>query len=173
VTRQSGNLELIGRASYTLGETLIAQGDYAGGRAAMEETLEIARKLGHLEGEAYALRDIGVAARGLGDGSAALASLREALLLLRRLEQHHPLIETLAWIARVYQDQGKREDAARLFGAVDRLAKERNVSFGPDTALPDSDELIRMSAADADWAAAMSVGATLSLDDTMALALGE
>ena len=82
------------------------QGDYAGGRAAAEESLAVARALGDRAGMATALQELGREAVHHGDFAAAPAPLEESLALLRELADPSGVALSLSFLGQLASFQG-------------------------------------------------------------------
>jgi hypothetical protein len=85
------------------------------------ESLEIFRKEGHPQGMASGLHNLGLVALERGDPAEARAILLESLEIFRSLGARWNVGDVVAGLACVEVARGRLEDAARLFGAADRI----------------------------------------------------
>ena len=102
------------RARVLTGLEMLAwnQGDYAGGRRALEEALALWHEAGDHRGVAVCLDHLGIVARQQGDFGAARAFWEEGLPLQRQLGDQVGLASMLDGLGQMLRDQGDY-DAAR------------------------------------------------------------
>jgi len=173
LARRLGRAELLGRALSTMGMITFQRKDYAESRTLNVELLEIATGLDHKEGMFFAMRDIGVALSEEGDFAAALPWLRKALAIATVGEMPLLMSETMVRIAQIYSAQGMEPDSAKLNAMLDRLATEGTVIFPPDSPKPAVAELERLAAQDSQWAGILTEGRSMTMEQGVALAMGE
>ncbi len=78
-----------------------------------QDALQTARKIHYQEGEAWALRNLGIAKAIQGKGDEALQHLQEALQIFERLDNFKGLGLTLSNLGTVHQQMGLLEKAAQ------------------------------------------------------------
>jgi tetratricopeptide (TPR) repeat protein len=78
-----------------------------------QDALQLARKIHYQEGEAWALRNLGIAKAIQGKGEEALQHLQEALQIFERLDNFRGLGLTLSNLGTVHQQMGILEKAAQ------------------------------------------------------------
>ncbi len=95
-----------------------------------EDALELARKIHYQEGEAWALRNLGIANAIQGHGDVSVQHLEEALHLFQKLDNFKGLGLTLSNLGTVHQQMGLLEKAAQyLTHALRYLELAPDLSF--------------------------------------------
>jgi tetratricopeptide (TPR) repeat protein len=123
----SGNLIRAGTPRSTRGHALIFLARPEEGLAEAGEALELARSLGHAEGEAYALWHCAEALAALGRGDEALASAGEALAIAERIGHREWTAASLRAVGIARQATGDLGGAQEAFAAS--LAASENLSL--------------------------------------------
>jgi tetratricopeptide (TPR) repeat protein len=153
----------------------MAQGDYAGGRAAQRESAAIRRELGNREGGPLSLTILGQIARLEGEASEARACFSEAVRLFRDLGgERRYLSWTLDGVAGTAAEEGRWARAARLFGAATAARAAVGDAAVPVLADRSEHDLARARAAlGQSFAAAWSEGRAMTLEQAITHALEE
>lgn len=155
----SGDLLAVGTPRSTRGHALVFLDRPAEALADIAEALELARTLGHAEGEAYALWHQAEALAGLGRGQEALAAAHEALAIARRLGHREWTSACLRGVGIAHQALGQPDRAEGAFLASLAVAEDLPLFAG--------------------WAAARAVlarvdqGVTAGSDDLVRRAMDE
>ena len=123
----SGDLLRAGTPRSTRGHALTFMGRPGDGLIDARRALELARSLGHSEGEAYALWHCSEAMSGLGQPEEALASATSALLLAERIGHREWTAATLRALGIAHQAAGDLPAAAEAFHRS--LAASDNLSL--------------------------------------------
>ena len=84
----------------------------------MQEAVAIAREVGDLRELAMAVRFLGHVLYNLGEYEAAAASLKESLLLARRLQDHFGIPWSLHFLGDLVLQQGDSRQAQELYQEV-------------------------------------------------------
>ncbi len=100
------------------------QGDYAAARALHEESLDIARELGHLPAVAGSLGHLGDVAHQLGDYPQAQSLFEDALAILRQLNDRHGVAEVLNKLGLTVRCRGDHVAARRLYEEALLIGRE-------------------------------------------------
>jgi predicted ATPase len=124
IARELGNRNGVARSLGNLGMVKCAQHDYASARLLFEECRTIMRELGDRDGLATALHSLGAVAYELGDFAAATAHYVESLSILWELGHRVRIVYSLEELASVAAALGNPAQAARLWGAGERLREE-------------------------------------------------
>jgi len=109
----------------------LAQNNYAEARTCYEESLVIARTLGHQPAVSFALANLGEIAHNLGDYQAALSRYRESILLLSNMGDQLSLTAVLESYAFVLIDQNESERAVLLLSAAEAARESLNSPLSP------------------------------------------
>jgi len=171
--RASGNIGLISSSLNNLGCVAWNQGDHARARILYEESLALSRTVGELYASAVALHNLGEVAHDQGDADRAAALFGEGLTLGRAMGDKETMASCLEGCAHVAVAQGQPGRATHLLGAADALRAATGVPFPPTDQAGYDRTVIAARAALGDdaFAAAWAAGATLSLEQAVALAL--
>jgi non-specific serine/threonine protein kinase len=129
--RAVGDTDAIAALLGNLGSIAFFQGDYAKAMTHAEESLALYRSLGSVHGTASVLSHVGRALLELGDYERAEAMLSEGLLLSWQVGNKWYTIAALEGLAGTATARGEWERAARLFGAVEAIAKANGVAVHP------------------------------------------
>jgi tetratricopeptide (TPR) repeat protein len=136
IQRELGDRWGIADTVLNLGNVAYSQGDYASARSLHEESLALKRELGDKRGSAMSLNNLGHVAHSQGDYASARPLLEESLLIRRELGDRPGIAYTLESFASLNAKEDNREQAARLWGAAERLREE----IGTPLAIDDRDE---------------------------------
>jgi tetratricopeptide (TPR) repeat protein len=98
-------------------------GRYAEAQGYLEESLAIARALGHAERMANALRMLGLVSRAQGERTTARCHLEASLALARRLEHKGQLYAVLTALAELHRLEGNLDAAELLYEESLMLAR--------------------------------------------------
>jgi DNA-binding CsgD family transcriptional regulator len=169
--RESGDTGQLAESLVALGRSYGLRGDFARARNALEESLELARRIGNKHAMPHALLTLGDLARAQRDVRAALAWYRQALHLYPQLGRRVAAI-ALRRYAGACAAAGQQVRAARLFGALstygdqpdERLAIYRGLGF-------DDSDALRTMLGDAALAAAWAEGRAMTLEQAIEHAL--
>ncbi len=156
-----------------LGVVAAAQGDYATARAHFEQSAAVRRRLNDNSFLAYSLGWLALASVRLGDLAAARAALEEGVEVRRELGDEGGLAASLEGLAAVAAAEGKADQAARLFGAAERV-RERVGNSLPSSEMGEyryNVEVARSQMAGDEFAAAWAAGRAMSLEDAVGYAL--
>lgn len=156
-----------------LGSIAISRGEYAQAVSLSEESLALYRSLGSVHGVASVSGHLGRARLELGDLDRARAVLREGVTLGQRVGNKWYVIQALEGLAGVATAQGDWEQGARLFGAVEGLARTTGIAVHPaDRAVNDRYlDAIRNGLDETAFASAWEAGIALPLEQAVADAL--
>ena len=113
-------------ALFDAGQLCCWMGRYAEAQGYLEESLAIARELGHKKGVAVVLQPLAMASLGQGDLAAARGHLEEALVLARELGNKREIAAALNALAQVRRAEGDLDAAEPLYENVLALARELN-----------------------------------------------
>jgi len=146
------------------------QGDYQQAAMYYGESLGLAQELGHKEGVAIALQNLGYVAQHQGDIAQAAAHFRASLTLAQELGKKDLTALSLAGLAGVAAAEGKTERAARLFGASQALLDAIGATLDPiDKADYDRGMIMSRTQLDAaTFAAAWEAGRAMTLEQAIA-----
>src|SRR5919199_779394 len=111
------------RAAALVGAAQLArtQGDYAGAKGVLEESLALYRQLGLQRNIALVVLTLGEVAQGQGDYAAARELLHESLATMAAAGEQLELPWALDTVAHLAVDEGQGERAVRLAGAAGQL----------------------------------------------------
>ncbi len=158
-----------------LGEVEHCRGSYNKADYLYQQSLEICRELGDKPGISSALLDAGHVDIRRGHATQAAARFKESLTTRRHLGDTRGMIESLAAMAGVTASLGDLSMAGCLFGAVDAALRSTGFHLYPVDRLEYSRNLEMADAnprlSEAAWAAALSEGAAMSLDEAADAAL--
>ena len=147
--------------------------DYAAGQQAQEECRDIYQSLGYRRGVATAVQNLGAFAFDLGDYARARALFCDALRIRRDLGLQRGYAYSFEFIADVNEMEKRYEDAVQLLAAADTL----RVRIGAPVEQVNQEEnehaltRLRAQLGDVVFELAWSKGATMTTEQTIALAL--
>jgi tetratricopeptide (TPR) repeat protein len=171
--RRRGDLPVIAVANSNACWLDLLEQRYDAAAAGFRPFVDIARGLGNAPWEADGLRGLGVAMLGLGKRAEARTALTSSLdLLASDPTPGRELTATLLWIA-LATEAGDVRSAARLAGAIAAIRSNARLTgwFGEvELRRPFEQPLIDALGED-DWAREQAAGATLTLEEVIALAL--
>jgi predicted ATPase/class 3 adenylate cyclase len=121
LSRQTGNRAGEMAALHHLGEAYRDLNDFARGEALLEESVELGRELGDLYHAAHSLHSLGDLALDQGDLGRARTRYLEGLDPILDADDHRGAAHCLAGIASAVAREGRHEQAAVLWGAVEQL----------------------------------------------------
>jgi predicted ATPase/DNA-binding winged helix-turn-helix (wHTH) protein len=162
-------------ACASLGIVAMAQRDDAAAQPLLEESISICRELKDGWALALPLRNLGIMALRQGDYDRAAALLRESLIVLRPLKERWFLSRSIESLAQVLALRGDYEQAARLFGAGEALREALGATVLPFYRVDYERGIATLRAGlnEASLAAAWDAGRAMSIEETIAYALGE
>jgi predicted ATPase/class 3 adenylate cyclase len=117
----------------SLGMIANMQRRYAEERVLLEQSLAMYRELEDEQGAAYALLNVAIGARDVGELERAKATHLEALDIQRRLGDDVEIAYSLCYLARVEADLGNYDDAARML--EDALRSFEQLDYSQGTAM--------------------------------------
>jgi predicted ATPase/DNA-binding SARP family transcriptional activator len=175
IFREMGDRHGIAYCLINLGEAAWSQGDYASARSLQEESLEIGRELGNMMGVAQSLGNLGNVAWSQGDYASARSLQEESLDIKRQLGDRRGIASSLEAFAGLNGKAIKREKAARLWGAAERLREEIGSPLRPT----DQEEqngaaaAVRAAIGENAFAAAWAEGRIMTMEQAIEYALTE
>jgi predicted ATPase/transcriptional regulator with XRE-family HTH domain len=164
----------MGIALNLLGWTRLEQGDPAGAIAQFLEAKAICQRSGNLPSVGWALRNLGCAYTKAGEYEEAGRSLRACLRIYRQIGFASGSIMAFEILAALAAEQGHVTEAVRWIGVADAL---RRVTGEPRRLLEEEMyhrrtlELTQAALSKHAWQAAWAEGASLPLEEAIALAL--
>jgi len=171
--RDLGDGHYILLAGNALGWVLDHLGDREARRKILEQTLREARAQRDWAVVAMDLDELAFFARDEGRFDEALSMLTEALRLKRELDMPSAIVESLCRFARLLAACGATEKAARLLGATQALRQD----IGGFSWVADENEVtlseLGTQLDEAALGEALEQGRKLTLDEAVALALGQ
>jgi predicted ATPase len=173
INRELGDRRGIADCLNNLGLIAYMQGDYGSARALHQESLEIYREIADRRGISDCLYRLGQVAVGQDDYAFARNLHQESLAIRREIGNLIGIVYSLESIASLYVKEDKREQAARLWGAVERLCQE----IGLPLLLGDRDEQdrktaeVRAALGENDFATAWNEGCTMTMEQAIEYAL--
>jgi predicted ATPase/class 3 adenylate cyclase len=176
LARELGYVTTLARHLFSLGYTLILEGDYERGAALNEEAATLFREHEHKGGGLeYLLDNLGWAALYRGDPEQAKAAYEEGLALCKELGEKVAASAYLEGLACVAGSEGEAERAARLFGAAEALREAVGWQL-----MPEEDALkepylgsARSQLDEASWEAAWAEGRGMTFNEAVSYALEE
>ena len=111
-------------ALFDAGQIAYFIGRYADAQAYLEESVAIARELGHKPGIAAVLQPLGMACLGQGDLATARRHLDEALQLAHELGEKRSIAAALNARAQLHRVEGELDRAEPLYDRVLEIARE-------------------------------------------------
>jgi predicted ATPase len=121
LSRQSGDRAAEIASLHHLGETYRDLNDLARAEALLEEVVELARKIGDGLQAAHSLHSLGDLALDRGEIERARARYLESLDLFDDADDHRGALHCLAGTAAAVAMEGRHDEAAMLWGAVEQL----------------------------------------------------
>jgi predicted ATPase/DNA-binding SARP family transcriptional activator len=112
----------IGHAHLALGHIVLAEGAYAEAQSLLREAVAIYREIGQRDELCWALADLGVAARGLGDTRQARRCVYEAAWIATETPLFFGPLIVLPVAALLLTDQGENERAVELYALASRYS---------------------------------------------------
>ena len=173
--RERGNRRGIAGSLNNLGEVALAQGNLTRARLLCEEALALRQGLNDRAGIASSLINLGLIACAQGDLARARLLYEEGLVLFRELGDTRGVGDTMEGQAQVVAAHGHAARAAHLLGAAEAVRAAIGAPLLP-RAKAAHDRTVaaaRTSLGDDAFAAAWAMGATLLLEQAIALALEE
>jgi predicted ATPase len=172
--RQAGVRGTLGGQLLVQGNVLLERGELERAQAAAVEGLELLRAQGDEGGQAHCLEVLSEAACRRRDAADGRRYAREALELFQRLEDPAGMAVSLLLLAGVASLEGQFARTGRLFGFAHSMVGHSGTYNGLTqhgvSALLSS---AREALGDEAWAAAVSAGRALSLEEAIAEALEE
>jgi len=165
-----GDLDQLADCRAYLGEIAMLQGDYVAADRLLEESMALYREAGSVFGVCTILASKGRLALQQGDQEQAIWFFRESLSLRRRFTSPRPVAAILAYLAMAQAASEQPLMAARLAAA--RMALDDGslpAVAGYDAAV----DVIRGRLDEATFQAAWDRGQTMTMEDSIAFALGE
>ena len=170
---QAGNVGVQAASMVNLGLADLYDGDYESALSACTNALQLARTFALHSVESFSLLGLGFASLGLGRRHEARGYFSELLELVLAADQtEHTNFASAASGIALAAEQRAAASAARLRGAVQQLRRQREFLVSPqDDKLERHFEqpLVDALATEA-WQREQATGATLTLDETIALA---
>jgi predicted ATPase len=124
VFRELGDKWGVAQSLSNLGLVAHSQSDHAASRSLQEQSLEIMRELGDRRGIAFSLAGLADLDLSLGNHASARLLFQESLEIMRLMANRWAMTYSLESFARLNAAEGKREQAARLWAAAERLREE-------------------------------------------------
>lgn len=155
-----------------LGDLALTEGDYNGAMPLFEESLAVLRARGDTANVARSLFNIGAAALMTGRLGEARTRFAESLVLGREAGDKEDLAWCLLGMAGVVVAHGDGERAARLVGAAVGLVEAFGAALKPFERhlFRTADDEARRVLGEQAYLAARSTGASLSIEEALALA---
>ena len=147
--------------------------DYAAGRQAYEECRDIYQSLGYRRGVALATQNLGLVAQRIGDYARARALFCDALRIRHELGLQRGYAYSYEFIAKIDEIEERYERAVQLLAAADTLRVRIGAPLEQAAQKEDVNALTRARArlGDVAFELAWSKGATMTTEQTIALAL--
>ena len=170
-----GHEQYIGIAKWNLAWACRELGDTDRARALHEENLLRVRSTGSTTLEAHTLESLGFIARTESRTEEGLSMMREALRLRSELGERQNLLLALSDFASFYSSTGSPQVAARLLACCHALYDDAALRIPVYQQKEDEQTLarLRQQLDDTAFAEAWKAGTKLSLDEAVALALGD
>jgi len=152
-----------------------SEGDYTAARVMVEEALAINRELGDRRSAADGLRYLAEVASGEGRPDEARTLFLESLALSRELSARTVALDGLEGLASFESRHGQAALATRLFGAVDALRERAGRPMQSLYAARYEAQIAaaRVALGEEAFAAAWAEGEAMTLEEAVAVALGE
>jgi tetratricopeptide (TPR) repeat protein len=159
-------------ATNNLGTLHSSEGGYARAAELFEESLAIGEELGDLDRRARQLSNLGSVKYDLGDKDAALDLYRRALAAAVEIGTVMIQCQSLSGIAICEAEAGNVVDAARLVGRRDALISRLGVAEEGHEERERTVATVAAAVGPGRLSAELAIGAALSPEETLALALG-
>jgi predicted ATPase/DNA-binding SARP family transcriptional activator len=175
--RDLGDRRGIAYSLINLGRVVQLQGDYAQARALQEQSLALFRELDDRRNIAYSLSSLGNVACDQGDCARATRLHEESLTMHRELGDKEGIATNLEGMARAATAPCAAPEilarASRLFSAAAALREAIGTPLPPSAraGYERATAAVRAAAGEAAWSAAWADGQTLTLEQTIDLAL--
>jgi non-specific serine/threonine protein kinase len=168
-----GNGRGLASSALNLGEALRAQQNWGRAAEVIEQALAIYRQNSHKAGIALAEHNLGQIRLAQGDSVAAGDLFTDSIALYLQLDNREGIAMCLAGLVAVAVHNRQWDRAARLTGATDGLLRHLKTHLDPPDALVYTEHLAqaRQVLSREDWASAWAAGASLSLEEAVALGL--
>jgi len=175
ISRSLGDPRRTAETLSELGYMAFRQGDCARARSLLEESLTLFRDPDDQYSKARALHFLGHVTRFESDYAQARSLYTQSLTILIELCNSWGMFYSLEAFGYLAVAEGQFERAARLFGATERLAEEIGTSIVPTERTEHERDVAAARAAlgESAFATAWAVGRTMTLDGTLAYALGQ
>jgi DNA-binding CsgD family transcriptional regulator/tetratricopeptide (TPR) repeat protein len=170
LSRELGDTWGLARALHYSGEVARFHGDDEGARALYEESLSLYRELEHRSSAAIVLHNIGCIAQRQGNLRQALACIAQALAEHVDYGDEQNVAYCLASIAGTAALLEQPKQAARLFGAADRLFERHGTSIWPvdKVDFERNRDIARTQLGGSAFAAAFAAGRELTIEHAIA-----
>ena len=158
---------------FSLGISLLIEGDYERGAALNEEAATLLREHGYKGGLEYVLDNLGWAALLQGDHERAKTSYEENLALCKELGDKTGVADSLEGLACVAGTDGEAERAAKLFGVADVLRETVGYKHSPeeDAWREPYRATARLLLGEDSWEEALAQGHAMGLEEAIEYAL--
>ena len=174
ICRELGDRSGVAGALHGLGVSAQQAGELSRARELLEQSLAIYRQLGDREGTARALNSLARAVAACGAHACAGTHERESLAIYRDLGDRSGLASAIEGLAAIASASGEHREAARLWGASERLREEIGAPIAPSERAGHDRAVAGARAASADataFDAAWHEGRALTLDRLIERAL--
>jgi predicted ATPase/transcriptional regulator with XRE-family HTH domain len=174
--RASGDMSVLTATLFTLGDLEIDRGEYAAAQSHFEEALALSQRLDYRAYTTRISRQLAHLALQRGDVSAARAWVRSSLELARVIGESNMSLHAVRMAARLAAIVGDHRRAVRLFSAVAGWQGRHGVRHGGSLwtswtwTLQNDEEAFaaeRAALGEAEFDAAWSAGALLSLEEAL------
>jgi len=171
--RQAGDLAGIAQALTNLSIYAYNHGDHERSKAAGQESLEIAIKIGDQLREHIQYGNLGEIAMNEGDYEAAVTLFKRSLVWAGRHGNSTMVLSGLANLARACSLRGGPERTARLFGAGEALSENLGVQLQPSevSEYDRSAALVREQLGEATFQALRAEGRAMKMEQAIEYAL--
>jgi predicted ATPase/predicted Ser/Thr protein kinase len=165
----------IGSALNGLGDLAYLNGDTERARQLYEECLNIERELGDKWAMAVMLNNLGFVAKAQGNYPKARNFFEESLMIRSGLRDPWGIAHTLTGLAIVTFLEGQRMKSAKIQGAVSALLNQIGAPLSnyEDLEFENTTTLLKEIMGEVDYQEAVEIGKTLSIEQTIAYALGK
>ena len=169
--RQLGDQRSITITLSNLAEFYHEQGRLDDALTLYRECLTLLREIGDGQNTAVALLNVGTLYCDEADYSRAIENLTEAVAILHEVGDTFNLAEAVEQLGRAIGLDGRRDEAARLFGAAESLRQSIGARPSPIYAARYSEAVSRIQAGSdtTEWQARWQEGRTMGIDTALAL----